>query len=144
MHRLPQLYMDLDGVLADFDTQHEWLFGTRPLRSLGNNFDAKDENMWQRIRETPGFFRGMPLMIGALQLWNFAARNGAWVLSGVSDRNPVVHVEKRQWVRKHLGKNVPLITCPSSEKYLYAHPGDVLVDDWIKYKGAWEKAGGIW
>jgi hypothetical protein len=36
-----RLFVDLDGVLADFDSHYEKLFGTRPNRRLGNEGWAK-------------------------------------------------------------------------------------------------------
>lgn len=139
-----RLYIDLDGVLADFDGGHERAFGVRP--SPRGTDEKKDRNiLWQRIRQYEGFWRTLPLMVGAEALWHFAERNGAVILSGASNRDPIVHVEKRLWVRKHFGPNAPLITCPSDEKWHYARVGDVLLDDWPKYKPLWENAGkGIW
>ena len=34
--------------------------------------------------------------------------------------------------------------CRSREKCLHAAPGDVLIDDWVKYKSLGEGAGGRW
>jgi hypothetical protein len=37
-----------------------------------------------------------------------------------------------------------MITCLSKEKCLHMmNPGDVLVDDYLRYRELWEKAGGI-
>jgi hypothetical protein len=35
-------------------------------------------------------------------------------------------------------------TCWSREKSLHASPGDVLIDDYEKYRGLWIEAGGRW
>lgn len=44
----------------------------------------------------------------------------------------------------HQPPRVNIITCRAREKFLHMrHPGDVLVDDYLKYKEAWEEAGGI-
>jgi hypothetical protein len=48
------------------------------------------------------------------------------------------------WVATHLGEDVPVITCRSSEKCLYAQPGDILIDDWERYRHLWEAKGGVW
>ena len=37
-----------------------------------------------------------------------------------------------------------MICCLAKEKYNDAAPGDVLIDDWEKYKGLWVSAGGRW
>lgn len=44
-----QLYVDLDGVLADFDTGYERAFGVRPDKAA-NNVD------WTMVRRTPDFY----------------------------------------------------------------------------------------
>lgn len=137
------LFIDMDGVLADFDKGYGRTFGVElPPRAERQGEDAVK---WAWIRKTPGFFRGLPLMPGAMQLWNFASRNGAYILSGCPDRQGSdVAWEKRMWAKAHLGERTPIITCPASEKWHYCHEGDVLVDDWEKHKAKWVLAGGIW
>jgi 5'(3')-deoxyribonucleotidase len=138
-----RLFIDLDGVLADFDKGYEKAFGVELLPRAERQ--GEDVVKWHLIRNTPGFFRHLPMMPGALQLWNFASRQGAYILSGAPDREGSnVQWEKRMWVKKNLGDNVPVITCPASEKSLYARPGDVLVDDWEKHMAKWQAAGGVW
>lgn len=140
----PRLFIDMDGVLADFDKGYEANFGVTLSTRQGQ--EERDRQIkWELIRNRTGFFRHLPLMPGALQLWRFAARNKAYVLTGCPDRyGSNIALEKRQWVRVMLGGNAPVICCPSSEKALYCHPGDVIVDDWPKYQGRWEAAGGKW
>jgi hypothetical protein len=47
------------------------------------------------------------------------------------------------WTARHF-PGVPIITCRSKEKHLYLkNPGDILVDDYLKYQHLWEEAGGI-
>jgi hypothetical protein len=36
-----------------------------------------------------------------------------------------------------------MITCMAREKRMHMKPGDVLVDDFLKYKEPWEDTGGI-
>jgi hypothetical protein len=50
---------------------------------------------------------------------------------------------KRLWARRWLG-DTEVRTGRSSEKCLHARPGDILIDDWEKYRKKWEKAGGVW
>ena len=51
---------------------------------------------------------------------------------------------KRAWVDLKLGENVRMIGCRSRDKSLYAKPGDILIDDWEKYRHIWLAAGGRW
>ena len=51
--------------------------------------------------------------------------------------------QKIDWAAKHF-PGVEMITCLSRDKYLHMkRPGDVLVDDYLRYRDLWEKAGGI-
>ena len=140
-----RLFIDLDGVLADFDKGYEQAFKQK-LAPRNERVDGKEGGVqWGLIRQTPGFFQNLPLMPGAKQLWNFASRQDAYILSGAPDsKGSDIAYEKRRWVRKHLALDAPVIICPSSEKWMYAHPGDVLVDDWVKYQNMWEAVGGVW
>jgi hypothetical protein len=36
-----------------------------------------------------------------------------------------------------------MICCSSPEKKNYMKPGDILVDDWPRYRDLWENAGGV-
>jgi hypothetical protein len=50
--------------------------------------------------------------------------------------------QKVEWAAEHF-PGTEIITCMSREKYLHMQPGDVLVDDYLKYRDRWEEAGGI-
>lgn len=142
---LGRLFIDMDGVLADFDRGYEQTFKVKLAPRNMRKDGAPDSIKWELIRNTPGFFRNLPLMVGAKQLWNFANRQRAYILTGCPDRiGSDVALEKRRWAWANFGPTTPVITCASSDKCLYAHPGDVLVDDWEKYQSKWENAGGVW
>lgn len=77
-------------------------------------------------------------------LWNFAKHFKPVVITGAAMSMGNAYQQKHHWVRKNLGKEVPLIVCPSSEKCLFAKPEDILVDDWPKYRSMWEAKGAHW
>lgn len=131
------LFVDLDGVLADFDTHHQNIFNWRP-RKVDDNVD------WAAVRAVPNFYLDMPMLTDAPALWGYISHHNPTVLTGVPAFVEEASENKRAWVRKNLGENVPVITCRSSEKWQHASPGDVLIDDWEKYQKRWLKAGGIW
>jgi len=136
-----RLFLDMDGVLADFDQHHEDMLGWRSSRydtaAGGRDLD------WDRIREVQGFFLNIPPMKDMNVLWGFAEPRGPIVLTGIpGDSVPEAADNKRLWVAKHLGPSVPVICCKASEKYRHCLPGDVLVDDWDKYRERWRNAGG--
>lgn len=132
-----QLFVDMDGVLADFDRHHETVFGERASKEA-DNVD------WSRVNEYPGFHLNIPPMADMLELWHFISPYKPIVLTGVPVSVDKAVNNKRKWVAKHLGKHVEVRCCLSKEKCLHAQHGDVLVDDWTKYQHLWVQAGGIW
>lgn len=134
----PQLFLDLDGVLADFDGYYEDQFGVRP-----NQDTYEPPEFWDCIRSHGSFYRDQPLMKDAMVLWNAVSHLNPIILSGIPYSIPRVSVQKRLWVTEHFGTGVRLICCPSREKRSYGRPGDVLVDDRLKYAGYWIEMGGV-
>jgi len=132
-----QLFLDMDGVLADFDTGHEIVFGVRP--------DKKADNVdWKAVRAIAGFYENLPPMPDLQELWTHCERYRPIVLTGVPWSVEEAPENKRAWVRKHLGSHVEVRCCKSKEKCLHAASGDVLVDDWDKYRHLWIAKGGRW
>lgn len=136
-----RLYLDLDGVLADFDGHYERCFGTRPDKSRPD-----PPGFWERIGAHRTFFLDLAPMPDALDLWHGAvARYGQpTILTGIPRRETYRHAEahKRAWVAQHLDRDALVICCLSEHKSHYGSPGDILVDDWDKYRHLWEGMGG--
>lgn len=133
-----RLYVDLDGVLADFDGGYEQAFGQRPDRTKGDL-----PGMWENVRAS-GLYANLPMMPGAAALWAQlkSIDPRATILTGVPRSVPEAAMQKIAWVRQHVGDGIPVICCASKDKSLYANLGDVLLDDWAKYRHLWERAGG--
>jgi hypothetical protein len=136
-----QIFVDMDGVLADFDRHHEETFGFRSDKLL-DNVD------WGKVAAVPNFYAGIPMMADAQLLWNFllVARQGRppIVLTGIPASVAEAADNKRQWVARNFGSNVEVRCCRSKEKCLHAQPGDILIDDWEKYRDLWIAKGGRW
>jgi hypothetical protein len=132
-----QLFVDMDGVLADFDAHHEAVLGVRSDKRL-DNVD------WDRVRAVKDFYLNIPPMPDMTLLWERIERHRPIVLTGVPKDVEEAPGNKRAWVARHLGNHVEVRCCLSKEKCLQAAPGDVLIDDWEKYKSLWVGAGGVW
>lgn len=132
-----QIFCDLDGVLADFDTGYENAFGVRPS-ILADNVD------WKLIEQTPHFYRDLPVMPGAYMLWNHIKRYIPIILTGIPSSIATAAEDKRVWVTANIGPQIEVRCCASKDKYLNAAPGDILIDDWEKYRDLWVSHGGIW
>lgn len=133
----PRLYLDCDGVLADFDARAEEIFGG-PTREWEEKNGTRA--FWETIRETPNFFRDMPLMKDARELYESLEMYRPIVLTGVP-QGGWAELQKVEWIHQHF-PGTPIGLCKSREKKLYCRPGDVLVDDWDKYMKLWQEAGG--
>jgi hypothetical protein len=132
-----QLFVDLDGVLADFARHHQTVFGR--VADI-----AADDVDWDAVRAVPGFYRDIPPMSDMDLLWSHLERHRPIILTGVPRSVPEAPDDKRDWVRRHLGSGVEIRCCRSREKCRHATAGDVLIDDWEKYRHLWLAAGGLW
>ena len=133
-----RLFLDCDGVLADFDSGFYELTGV--------SCDTYEElhgtkAFWGVIKNHVDFFGTLPLMAGAMQLFDAVKHHRPTILTGCPYGNWAEH-QKFGW-RNRRFPGVPMVTCLSRHKRDYCQPGDILVDDLEKYKHLWEEAGGI-
>lgn len=129
-----QLFLDLDGVLADFDHGVQAVTGRRPEQ-------IPLKAMWQALARRPAFFETLEFMQDAEALWRFCAPHNPTILTGLP-LGAWAPEQKRRWVARMLGAHVPVITCMSRDKWRYSGPGHVLVDDRPSIREGWERAGG--
>ncbi|TIU94670.1 MAG: hypothetical protein E5W09_22585 [Mesorhizobium sp.] len=134
-----QLFLDCDGVLADFDAAFAAQFGHPPRvyeAQKGSN------TFWRDIQhEAKDFYRNLPLMADARVLYDAVAHLRPIILTGCP-LGGWAEPQKLAWAAEHF-PGVPMITCMSKDKRTYCRPGDILVDDYLKYRDLWEGAGGI-
>lgn len=134
-----RLYLDLDGVMADFDAHFPALFGV-------DHRDMLDEEMWATINAHPSYFLDMPLCPGARDFFS-AVRPFEPIVLTACPKSNYAHVahQKREWVRRHLSPDITVLPVMGGRnKALFMHaPGDVLVDDLDRNCDVWEAAGGI-
>jgi 5'-nucleotidase len=138
-----RIYLDLDGVLADFDRHFVDHFGVESQT-------LDDASMWKKINSYPDFFANLPPMKDAMVLFDYVM--STWRSEDVSIltacprsnyRNAAI--QKRVWVRKHLNENITVIPMLGGvNKSLFMHePSDILIDDMEKNCSSWEELGGI-
>lgn len=133
------IYVDMDGVVADFDTHYVNTIGPLPPRSA-----ASRDVDWARIAHG-NWWAGIPLMHDAMMLWEYVARHKPTFLTGVpSTGRRQAESNKKDWIARKFGPHVPVITTSSSRKCEFCKPGDILIDDWEKYRHKWIDAGGTW
>lgn len=132
------LYLDLDGVMADFDAHFPETFGL-DHRSLA------DDDMWATINAHPSYFRDMPLCAGAKAFYDRISWMNPIILTACPRTN-YQHVarQNREWVREHLSSTCVILPVMGwSNKPLFMHAaGDVLIDDFERNIKAWVAEGG--
>ena len=134
-----RLYLDLDGVMADFDAHFPVVFGL-DHRSLA------DDDMWAQINSHKSYFRDMPMCPGALNFWREVESLNPIILTACPKSNyQHVAIQKREWCREHLSADVTVLPVMGGRnKWLFMHkPGDILIDDYEKNIKPWNAAGGV-
>lgn len=138
-----QVYLDMDGVLADFDAGAEDVIGT--TNTYKWEWIHGSAAFWDRLNAAPEFFLNLPPMRDLDVLWSSVQHLSPIVLTALPKRDDHdVARQKREWISRHLGPDVPVITCLTSEKPNYCNPGDVLVDDRAVNRQLWEQRGGLY
>jgi hypothetical protein len=134
-----RLFLDCDGVLADFDGAFTARFGHPPRAYEARHGSAA---LWRDIRkEQPLFYLYLPLLPDARELYDAVAHLEPTILTGCP-AGGWAEPQKVAWAGVHF-PGVPMITCLSRDKREHCRPGDVLVDDYAKYRSLWEEAGGV-
>lgn len=134
----PHIFLDCDGVLADFDTHAHDYFGM-PARQYEEV--AGSHVFWAALEEKGDFYRNLPLMPDARKLVDGVRHLKPTILTGCP-RGNWAESQKVGWAEEHF-PGIPIITCRSSDKRAHAKPGDVLIDDWPQHRHRWVEHGGI-
>jgi hypothetical protein len=132
----PRLFLDADGVLADFDEGARRLFGMDAAR-----FEAKHgrREFWKRLSGAGNFYGSLPEMPDARVLFDAVEHLKPTILTGLPLGNWAAP-QKLEWAAEHF-PGVPIVTCMARDKHKHMKPGDVLVDDRENHRAAYEAAG---
>jgi|TARA_B100000768_G_scaffold155757_1_gene152992 5'(3')-deoxyribonucleotidase len=142
--KIKRVFIDMDGVLADFNTGVETLTGNPfPNTDQGHNdYDLRKEELTNKR-----LFRNLPPMPDMHELVGYVRHtNLPWEIltaAGVINRELVVY-DKNEWIKQHVSPTV-VVTCTmtGSQKGMFAIKGSVLIDDRQKNLDAWVENGGI-
>jgi len=139
MEDLYTIYLDMDGVIVDFDKQFKDAFGMSP-REYEQGFGI--EMFWKKIEERGvGFWRGMEWMPGGKELYKRVSQHDHYLLSSPS-RSETSKIGKHMW-KKDNTPNTKLILSRSYNKKNYADRSNILIDDRESNIQQWRDAGGI-
>ena len=132
----PRLFLDADGVLADFDHGARRLLGSSPKEYIAKHGRGP---FWKKLARAPNFFGTLPEMPDARILFDAVKHLKPTILTGLPEGNWPAP-QKIEWAAEHF-PGVPIVTCLARDKHKHMHPGDVLVDDREKHRPAYEAHG---
>jgi 5'(3')-deoxyribonucleotidase len=139
------IYIDMDGVVADFDSYTSNIVG----RSVGWDHDDLTSEEWAILAKIPNLYLQLPLieqsvpMVGLCK--SFASRVNIEFLTAIPRKTtmPTAAQDKTDWINKYF-PGIPVNFGPySHDKYKWARPGDILIDDKKSNIEEWGAAGGI-
>lgn len=133
-----QLYLDCDGVLADFDRGAVELLGM-PARAFEKRRGIGA--FWRELARHPDFYGTLPLMPDAMELFDAVRHLDPIILTGLP-RGGWAAPQKVRWAAEHF-PGTRILTVMAVNKRNHAQEGDILVDDQLKHAHLWEGAGGI-
>ena len=142
-----KVYLDMDGVLADFDKRFTDLAGIGP-REFEDKYGKN--RFWDFIDEEHKlkFWIGIPVMPGAKSLVDYVKPYDYEILSAPSMKKQS-RLGKSLWVKNHIGDvfgSKPIINFRQAKEKHLVKPQlskfDILVDDRADTINRWDAAGG--
>lgn len=142
--KVEKIYLDMDGVLADFDRGLRELCGMDP--SQGKNRRA---DLWERVKTVGHFYDKLALMSGAKELFDAIYSeygDRCEILTGVPKPDkgiPGAGEDKINWMRRMLSEDIKMNIVLREEKRNYRKGrGCILIDDLYDNIRVWNEYGG--
>lgn len=144
------LYLDMDGVVADFDTAAEQFLGIPRREDYVQGHYKLSREEWDLLKAEERFYRTLPLMELSDQLVSVARQyrdSLGWELKFLTAVPKKLDVpwafqDKVLWAQEHF-PDIPVMFGPLSvDKWRHCQPGDILVDDRWDNCTAWREHGG--
>ncbi len=133
------LYIDMDGVLTNFDKAFTDIGIDIPFRDFELKY-GKIES-WNVIHERGGldFWKNMEWMPDGKILWSYVKQYNPIILT-----SPAAEDEswqgKKMWIERELGDVVFIF---ERDKFKYARNNRILIDDFFKKIDGWNEHGGV-
>jgi len=129
-----QVFLDLDGVFADFDARVKRLTGKHP-----NQLDKT--RLWKMVNADKRFFAELELIEGCMILWEATKDLEPVFLTGAPS-SKVFQEQKREWVARIFGPEFIVHVVPKRLKQDFSGPHKVLIDDTPENIEQWIARGG--
>lgn len=148
----PTLYLDMDGVLADFNATARTMLSASDRDETDAEKNGRwPDHQWRRILDYPNFYRILPKTAIADDLVALARRfrdQLNWdvkILTAVPKKNDMKEAfqDKFDWIQEYYPDLRIRFGPYSHDKHTHCRPGDILVDDRTVNCQEWKDAGGI-
>jgi len=143
MSKIKQIFLDQDGVLADFDAGLTKAMGYKVgLDDENDVYDAEKRKLTaQRL------FRNLEPLPDAWKLVDYCMNSGIHTeiltAAGTVNRTLVIK-DKIDWIRRYVHPHwIVIPTFSGTQKAAFAHKKAVLIDDRERNIKCWKEAGGI-
>ena len=137
------IYLDLDGVVADFVKRYKELYRMEPKEAEKSK---KFDSFFDEFIAT-NQFATLDLMPGALDAIAFLRKLNVptQILSSTANqqRYDTISKQKMVWLQTHGITFNPIFVPGKDLKYKYAAPDKIIIDDTESVIEDWRKAGGI-
>lgn len=143
-----KIYVDLDGVLADFIAGVSKLLDVEYSDEKYNSDPKFRSDMWRAVtkysKEGGQLWSELDTMPDAGQLWSYVEKYNPEILTAAGNPAYGADAQKRAWVPWMIGSDIKVnIVRKSADKAQYATPDSILIDDQAKSINPWKAAGGI-
>ena len=143
---MPTLYLDMDGVVADFDGYAEKMLGAEHKVN-----DVWPYSVWQKLLENQRLYRDLDKTVEADALVEYCRYfckirgYNLHFLTAVPKGNDVhwAFYDKVVWVQNYYPDIAVHFGPFSKDKQVHCKPGDILIDDRNSNISEWQAAGGI-
>ena len=147
---IEKVYLDMDGVLADFERGVKVICGLMPpSQNAKHRKPGEDDEMWEAIKACPHFYDQLELMPGAKKMFDALYEkygDKCEILTGIpKPKRGIVHAaeDKKIWVKRLLSQDVVVNIVFREEKPQYCHgEGCILIDDMERNIRDWKSFGG--
>lgn len=147
--KMPHLYLDMDGVQADFFGAWADKHNVSHWKSIVNKENEIEELANSTPEQVYDFFRNLRPLPGGMALIRWAQRNNIpYTVLSAPLRGPYAEYSKqakKDWLDEfHPGSSSNAIFTSHKQKYAVSNGvPNVLVDDFGPYIEKWTNAGGI-
>lgn len=141
--KIQTVYVDMDGVIADFSKRYKEKFRVTPEETRSNK---QFGGFFKKFIED-GEFSTLDLMPDALELLSYLNSFDVpkEILSSTArpENHGMIAPQKQMWLNKHNILYKANFVPGKSLKYKYATPDSIIIDDTKSVIDDWNKAGGI-